>query len=89
MSSNKNLDKISYSALGMSDETSLSGKSSSTATNTTARGLRNVNFQTFETLPSSTTPNASRRGSKFLFQRPRSMSAISAMSASSMRFDER
>lgn len=72
--------KVSYSALGMSDENTISPSSSKIAT-------RNVNFPpdtTIDGLPVS----GSRRGSR-LFQRPRSMSAWSISSRNSNRFDER
>lgn len=74
--------QVSYSALGMSDETSSS---------TSARILRNVNFPPGtleEIMASGGGGNGSRRGSKF-FQRPRSLSVWSDVSRSSMKLDER
>lgn len=81
--SSKHLIGVEYSALDMSDDTSLSVKSSSN----NSKGVRIVNFHA-ETFETSAVAAAARRGSKF-FQRPRSMSAISDISRSSMRLDER
>lgn len=73
--------QVSYSALGMSDE-------SAAASTASAKVLRNVNFPpgTFEELVAA--GGGSRRGSRF-FQRPRSMSVWSDISRSSMKLDER
>ena len=78
--------RVSYSALGMSDENSISPSSS--------KACRNVNFPP-DTTDSNCVPmagtNGARRGSKFL-QRPRSLSVWSTssiISRSSNRFDER
>ncbi|CRL02896.1 CLUMA_CG015863, isoform A [Clunio marinus] len=76
---------VSYSALGMSDENSISPSSS--------KAGRNVNFPP-EATEGSEVPvvvDGARRGSKF-FQRPRSLSVWSTssiISRSSNRFDER
>uniref|UniRef100_A0A182T354 Uncharacterized protein n=1 Tax=Anopheles maculatus TaxID=74869 RepID=A0A182T354_9DIPT len=66
-------------ALGMSEESCNSTSS--------AKALRIVNFPP-ETFDGTPVVEGSRRGSKF-FQRPRSMSAWSDISRSSMRLDER
>lgn len=71
--------RISYSELGMSDDNA----SSVSASNKT---MRNVNFPP-ENLDGPST-NTTQRGSN-IFQRPRSMSAWSDISRSSMRLDER
>lgn len=72
--------QVSYSALGMSDESTSSGS---------AKILRNVNFPpgTFEDVLVAG-GSSSRRGSRF-FQRPRSLSVWSDISRSSMKLDER
>lgn len=74
--------RVDYSAVGMSDETSVS----------TSKASRNVNFppETAEGIPQSVI-DTDRRGSKF-FQRPRSLSVWSTTSLASRRsygFDER
>lgn len=71
--------QVSYSALGMSDESNSS---------TSGKILRNVNFPpgTFDEIVAA--GGGSRRGSKF-FQRPRSLSVWSDISRSSMKLDER
>lgn len=68
--------RVSYTALGMTDETPTSDKITT----------RNVNFPpgTLDEIISV----GSRRGSKF-FPRPRSLSVWSDISRSSMRLDER
>ncbi|KAG5679047.1 hypothetical protein PVAND_008645 [Polypedilum vanderplanki] len=74
--------RVSYSALGMSDENSISPSS--------LKAVRNVNFPP-ETNDEIATTGGARRGSKFL-QRPRSLSVWSTssiVSRSSNRFDER
>ncbi|XP_037044473.1 potassium channel subfamily T member 2 isoform X7 [Bradysia coprophila] len=72
--------RVTYSALGMSDETP-------TSTNGT-KVLRNVNFPptTYEDLVAA--GSGSRRGSK-IFQRPRSLSVWSDISRNSVKLDER
>lgn len=77
--------QVSYSALGMSDEISISPSSS--------KAGRNVNFppDTTDGIPPPVVVDGGRRGSKF-FQRPRSMSVWSTssiISRTSNRFDER
>lgn len=76
--------RVDYSAVGMSDETSMSASTSKTS--------RNVNFppETADAIPQSVV-EAGRRESKF-FQRPRSLSIWSTTSLASKRsygFDER
>lgn len=73
--------RVTYSALGMSDETPSS-------TNGTKLS-RNVNFPptTYEDLVAAG-GGGSRRGSKF-FQRPRSLSVWSDISRNSVKLDER
>lgn len=71
--------RVTYSALGMSDET----PSSTSGT----KVLRNVNFPTtYEDIVAA--GSGSRRGSKF-FQRPRSLSVWSDISRNSVKLDER
>lgn len=72
--------RVTYSALGMSDETPTSTNGS--------KLLRNVNFPptTYEDLVAA--GGGSRRGSKF-FQRPRSLSVWSDISRNSVKLDER
>ena len=77
--------QVSYSALGMSDENSISPSSSKVG--------RNVNFppETTDGIPLPAAVDSGRRGSKF-FQRPRSLSVWSTSSIISRRsnqFDER
>lgn len=71
--------RISYSELGMSDDNASSVSPSN-------RTMRNVNFSSEN--PDIPHTTGSRRGSN-IFQRPRSMSAWSDISRSSMRLDER
>jgi hypothetical protein len=75
--------RVSYSALGMSDENSISPSS--------LKAGRNVNFPPETIDEEVAVAGGARRGSKFL-QRPRSLSVWSTssiISRSSNRFDER
>lgn len=85
--------QVSYTALGMSDDNQTSYSLPSVASS--SRAARNVNFQSDEQndlpgYPPQQLPLPARRSSKlFQFQRPRSMSAWSNISHSSMKLDER
>ncbi|KAI8127277.1 Potassium channel subfamily T member 2 [Lucilia cuprina] len=84
--------QVSYTALGMSDDNQTSYSLPSVASS--SRAARNVNFTDEQNdlagYPPLQLPPPARRSSKlFQFQRPRSMSAWSNISHSSMKLDER